>query len=239
MSANIATAQNVSVDKDMTVISSAIDSYFEIQFESLKNKDSNYVNNLSDVIDLETDTGKNLVDYQIGKLKYLIEHYNIDNSTIEDYEYKLEYEDIFIEKNRAIVKLRIKESIKYSSTKDIHSNNIYHEIVLTKNNNQWLIADDKYSTEFKQAYPIGTDFEKLLKNARTMYDEYLERVKDLGKEEQISNGVIINSIPGDHYDSYSSQDRADAVWYAKKYTEDLDGCNPDYYNTSQFKTYII
>lgn len=149
-----------------------LNTYFGLQFESVKNKNSNQIDNLNTVIETNINSGKQIFDYETGKSKFLIASHAVDNTIIEDYSYHIVYTDLKLNNNYAVAYITLTYNIKYNFIQDVDNESDYHEISLVKEKGKWLICNDVYTNEFKQDFGIGTDFNKLTINAQVDYDTY-------------------------------------------------------------------
>lgn len=217
-----------------------INGYFKIQLESLKNKDSVSTRQLDKFIDTSLKSGRILYDYKVGKIGYLLESYNLDNTIIEDYNFYVECDNIYIKEDRANVKLLLREKIKYNFMHEYFTDTVEHEISLIKRNNKWLIIEDDYSTEFKDIYDLNYDFDSAKEMLKKEYDMFNKIIiqelggPSVGYDEKLQSNKL--------WVSYSNARRQNAVNYGLKYTDNT-GRNCKHssfdrtYNKRQFKVY--
>ena len=220
---------------DKGLIDQVINSYFNLQLEYVKDKEPGKAERLANVINTHIDSGKKIYEYEKGKAKFLIASHKNDNTIIENYSYRVEYISTDINENVATVHMKFYPSIKYNFLDYVSDDSISHEISLIKENGNWRIYNDFYTTEFKNTYGFDTNFDELEKNAKSEYEKYLENVKT--EENSKSSEFIINSVPGDYYVTYDTTARNNAVNYAKSYTENSGDNTTDKYNFTQFNDY--
>lgn len=242
-SLNPAYANNIKAnDQDTKKVKEVINEYFQAQLDSVKSKNISLIEKSNSIIDVTTESGKEIYDYEFGKAKYLITSYKLDNTTLENYNYEINYTAIEFNNNEAVVDLSITKNMKYNFLKDNFSTNESHKITLKKDYPKWLINNDEYDTDFKSLYPIGTDFNVLINDLPEFYNNYIKAVNDsktkYNSNEDITNQIISPmSIPGDHDDYYYYSNRQNAVSYALSYTEETNDFTWDTYNNAQFKHY--
>ncbi|MDF1618628.1 amidase domain-containing protein [Petrocella sp. FN5] len=215
-----------------TSIEKLIFDYFDVQFESVMNKDTTLSKRLENIINTKSTSGKAIYDYEIGKIEYLIASHKLDATDLESYDIEVEIQSIEEEKEKLTLEVEMKSSIKYNFLDKPSQSIEKHLIRLSLINNKWTIDVDDYETEFLLAFPIDTDFKELINNLNTEYIQYIQTVEDSKK-----NPVNVDRSTRGAYDPFTSTERGAGAAYALWYSEDTGDNTTDSYNNSQFKSY--
>lgn len=220
-------SEAVSTD-EMKDINDFIESYIEFKSLLYMYQEFDKVDSLSEFF---VDYGENeFLNYETGRLKYLIKADEISGTTVTSYTNNFKIENIKNAKDRYYVTLRLESLVEYSYLKEPILNNIEHKLTLSKTIDGYLIEKDEYDDTFYSLYGLDADFESLIGDLQVNYEKSNNEI--LVTED---NTVGTRSIPGDSYDYYNSTDRSNAVTYARTYTDDTGGCSGTNYNNSQFK----
>jgi len=226
------------VENDKALIDNTLNTYFGLQFKSVKDNKPNEVDQLKNVVEANLDSGRQVLNYETGKAKFLIASHDADNTVIENYSYKVVYSDLKLDNDHAIADINLNYKIKYNFMQDVDKEQDYHKISLIKEKGKWLIYDDVYTNEFKQAFGVGTDFNKLAINAKNDYDNFKQSNSNKTINNVNVNLITPNSVPGDYYVDYTSSLRQAAASYALEYSDDT-GSTTSYssYNNLLFNHY--
>ncbi|ULO10042.1 amidase domain-containing protein [Paenibacillus sp. 19GGS1-52] len=230
MSSSVALASptDFSTSQDTVEIQGVIQKYFNSLAESIKIKDPSKLDELNQLINLDSQEGSQLLSYETDKTNYLIEEQNNAGTEVKNFTNAFEFNSVNVNSDEAQVEVTLVESIDYNFLDESSVTRVQHSISLAKNNDEWLITEDNYSDEFKKLYDYGTDFSDLT----TTQDQSKTTTTN-----ELNESIGVLSIPGDYFDSYDSTKRANAVSYARSHTDSSGTTSTAYYNTSQFKTY--
>lgn len=158
----------------------AVDCYFKAKYASRVYQQAV---DLAFVIDLSSQEGKNLYDYELGLLKHSLDLYGASGpgSGISSYRYHPWYETIDIRGNAAEVAVIPRASGDHILTlNDISMGEETHRLMLVRRPGGWKILSDSYENETVSQYPPGTDFEALLAEQRVqVIDVILDHVEKL------------------------------------------------------------
>lgn len=146
-------------DKDR--IRSAIGAYLTAKARSLV---QGKALDLAFVIDRSTPDGRNLYNYELGRLEYTLACWRYADTPLVLTEciYTPAYYLIDIRGDTATVSLSLSGQFRYADTSHIDQfSGQGHTMVLVRREGQWKLVDDQYEDEFTNLYPRGTDFAAL------------------------------------------------------------------------------
>lgn len=221
-------------------IKNVIEKYLNTKYQLLQGGKTNELQNLSRFFygQLENDYS----NYEIGRLRYLIESNIISSTALENYNISLIYNNIELDGVDATVQVKVSANLKYNYMENIFTDELVHKITLKSSEGNWLIVSDDYLDELKMSYDINTDFSSEIVKMKHNYKSYLiENKKNKGlapgmqDNAKENSDMQIYSEPGDSTHSYTSSYRASAVAYAKVFTDDSGSMDGSSYNNDMFK----
>jgi len=113
-----------------------------------------------------------------------------------------------------------------------------HTFTLKKCDDNWLIENDEYNDEFKEAFGYDSDFKKMIQDIDNNKSKFEKEEKALEKSimnddpkfYEFISGIDNPVTYGDPDDVIISYDRDSAASYAYKYTDDTGSSSDDNYN---------
>lgn len=209
---------------DSTQIANTLNTYIDTKCLSIK---SLQFIDFPELFDMQSKDAEKVYNYEAGRVKYYIESLKYTNDKLTDYSFNVDVIDSTVNDNKATVEAKVDINNYYSYMDgQIETNNSSHIFTLVKRDNQWLIANDEYLDEFKDAYGYGTDFEELVQNIASEEQKFIKEQAELEKklkDKGIDNttpttgGVTPSSVPGDTFITYN---RTTASNYAYQYSVD-------------------
>lgn len=221
---------------DSTQIANTLNMYIDTKCLSIKNLQ--FID-FPELFDMQGKDAENVYNYEAGRVKYYIESLKYTNDSLTDYSFNVDILDSAVNDDSARVEAKVAINNYYSYMDgQIETNNSNHIFTLVKRENQWLIANDEYSDEFKDAYKSGTDFEELANNIASEEQKFIKEQAELKKELKAkgidnttppTDGVTPSSVPGDTFITYN---RTTASNYALLYSADDGTSSNKSYNSN-------
>jgi hypothetical protein len=214
-----------------TRVRAAVDAYFTLKYGSLVRGDAL---ELGSVVDTTALAGKSLRDYELGRLQYSQESWQLCGLAFKAYDYRPVYDRIEVQGQRARVIVHPWVDLTYADVADQPDayGGEQHEFTLERSAGGWKITSEVYDDEFTLSYPRGTNFAALEARLPEMWAALEARWAELAAKHRDDprsryrydkDGPV--SILG-----YRSYDRDLASWYGKTYTDNTGGKSTTYYN---------
>jgi len=155
---------------------------------------------------------------ELPKIRFELDHWRTNDLRFLAYEFDLEYKEVTLDANRAVVDLVESHAVRFSVSPDTVSSmaNLKHTITLRKINGNWFIVDDFYNDMLHRA----------LRESNMTVEQYrawLQTTPAVPEPSEGSLGGAVEPYSGTWY----PYDRSSAVSYANTWAESR---NPDYYN---------
>lgn len=140
------------------LMQATIEHYFRLREESLARRKGL---DLALVIDIRDPRGRDLYNYELGKLQYVLLCWEHTRSGVVATQHELEVETIRFVRGEARVSLTVTGNRVYRQSQEGVPFAEHHLLILVESDNRWLIVSDQYCDEGTEMYPRGTDFAAL------------------------------------------------------------------------------
>lgn len=187
---------------DIERIQAAVDSYFTLKYESLI---GGKALDLGIVIDSSDSRGRDLYNYEMGRLQYYLAAWDAVRFHPSAYEYLPEYSLLKVQGNVALVEVKPYVNVTVWPLPFMAGSET-HALTLVRGALGWVITDDRYTDPFSKAHPRGTDFADLICALPAELADCDAQTPTKAVEGEV--GIL---------STYRPYDRGNACWYAETY----------------------
>lgn len=147
---------------DEAKVKAAVDAYFTLKYEGIVRSEAL---DLGFVVDLSSESGRAVHDYELGRLRFMLLNWQGGRSTFVAYDYRPNYEAVAVAGGTATVRVRPKADMHVTTAGAPHVEPMGddpHVLTLTGGPQGWRVSVDDYRDELKRGYPLGTDWDKVI-----------------------------------------------------------------------------